>query len=446
MHDISTSNSLADLAARIRTAARTTLEHAIQVGELLIEAKRLVAHGDWTTWLEGNCDLSERMAQNYMRLARHPSKPKLVSDLDPTIKGAIKSLAKPKPEETASVSNLDTPTDSKEQPAAKASEEFTPTPEPPITGKDKKYVLLDDWRQMDSADRALVLKCVGKKELNKQENADIEWADWSWNPVTGCEHKCSYCYAHPLAEKIYPPEVGFRPAIWIDRLTAPQNQKVPMDADANVARKNIFTCSMADLFGRWVPEEVIERVLGEAADNPQWNFLFLTKFPKRIAELKIPTNAWMGTTVDLQARVANAEKAFEKLREAGVRCWLSVEPMLQPLKFNRLELFEWIVIGGASPSKAADGKPATPGWTVPIDWIVDLHQQARNAGCKIYYKTNSGLTGEYTRIREFPGHEAKEIKAPSVFNYLGNIPSKEQTTATSDAFPDMPSFLKRGAP
>jgi protein gp37 len=293
-----------------------------------------------------------------------------------------------------------------------------------IALREKDIILCSEWNEMPESDRATVLGRIGKKGLNKQENAEIEWADWSWNPITGCLHGCPYCYARDIALDIYPPEVKFLPTIWLDRLTAPQNQKVPADIDISVARKNIFTCSMADLFGRWVPKEWIQRVLAEVEANPQWNFLFLTKFPKRMAEFDIPPNAWMGTTVDLQARVANAEKAFEHVK-AGVR-WLSIEPMLQPLQFKRLDLFDWIVIGGASPSKATDGSPETPAWTVPIDWIIDLYQQAREAGCKVYFKTNSGLSGYYTRIREYPGHEAAEIKLPPIFNYLGNIPSNEQ--------------------
>lgn len=290
--------------------------------------------------------------------------------------------------------------------------------------RNKEYITLDEWREMPESDRAAVLGRIGKKGLNKQDNTDIEWADWSWNPVTGCLHGCPYCYARDIAFNIYPAEVAFSSTIWLDRLTAPHNQNVPKDADERIAQKNIFTCSMADLFGRWVPKEWIERVLAEAKANPQWNFLFLTKFPKRMAEFDIPPNAWMGTTVDLQARVANAEKAFENVK-ADVR-WLSIEPMIEPLKFNRLDLFDWIVIGGASPSKAIDGTPATPAWNIPIDWIVDLHQQARKAGCKIYYKTNSGLCDPYTRIREYPGFESQAAKAPDVFNYLGNIAKKEQ--------------------
>jgi len=289
--------------------------------------------------------------------------------------------------------------------------------------RNKEYITLDEWREMAEGDRVAVLGRIGKRGLNKQDNTDIEWADWSWNPVTGCLHGCPYCYARNIAFDIYPDGVGFSPTIWLDRLTGPQNQKVPSDADANVARKNIFTCSMADLFGRWVPSEWIERVLAEVQANPRWNFLFLTKFPKRMAEFPIPGNAWMGTTVDLQARVANAERAFEKVK-AGVR-WLSIEPLLEPLKFSRLDLFDWIVIGGASPSKAIDGSPDTPAWTVPIDWIVDLHQQARAAGCRVYYKTNSGLSGQ-TRIREWPGNDITAARAPDVFDYLRSIPKDER--------------------
>jgi protein gp37 len=287
--------------------------------------------------------------------------------------------------------------------------------------RNKDYVTLSEWHELSEASRVALLGKVGKKGLNKQDNRDIEWADWSWNPITGCLHGCPYCYARDIAFSIYPEQVGFAPTIWADRLTAPQNQKVPDKSD--VAAKNIFTCSMADLFGRWVPPEWIEKVLSVVSVNPQWNFLFLTKFPKRMSEFNIPNNAWLGTTVDLQARVSNAERAFEKVK-APVR-WLSIEPMCEPLKFKRLDLFDWVVIGGASQSKAVDGFPATPDWNPAIDWIVDLHQQARAAGCKIYYKTNSGLS-DMTRIREFPGSEDLGKSAPPVFDYLRAVPKAEQ--------------------
>ena len=72
------SNSLADLAARIRlehcaAAEKLTeaLRHAMTAGELLVEAKALVQHGQWLPWLADHVAISERTAQLYMRLAKN---------------------------------------------------------------------------------------------------------------------------------------------------------------------------------------------------------------------------------------------------------------------------------------------------------------------------------------------------------------------------------------
>lgn len=85
-------NRAHDLACR---AAQTTLDHAIAVGERLNEAKAILGHGKWLPWLAENCDFSERMARNYMRLAKHKdevkSKSATVADL--TVRAALDSLA-----------------------------------------------------------------------------------------------------------------------------------------------------------------------------------------------------------------------------------------------------------------------------------------------------------------------------------------------------------------
>ena len=104
----------------------------------------------------------------------------------------------------------------------------------------------------------------------------IEWCDSTWNPVTGCYHGCEYCYARriacrfgdfstidgnivkvinantstPLYEvkyKVKSPYPGkFTPTLHRYRLDEPVRWKKP---------RNIFVCSMADLFGDWVPDE-----------------------------------------------------------------------------------------------------------------------------------------------------------------------------------------------
>jgi protein gp37 len=197
-------------------------------------------------------------------------------------------------------------------------------------------------------------------------------------------------------------------------------QKVPAEAATDTRYRNVFTCSMADLFGRWVPAEWINAVFDTVRANPQWNFLFLTKFPKRMAEFDIPDNAWMGTSVDLQARVKAAESAFENVK-SGVR-WLSVEPMLEPLKFEHLDRFDWVVIGGASSSSQ------TPAWFPPVEWIFDLVKQCREAGCKVYLKSNLfGSSDQHravnARILELPFDAPvtadTTIELPEAFRYLG---------------------------
>jgi hypothetical protein len=75
--DIALSNSLADLAARIRiehegarAAVRRGIQHAMAAGDLLIEAKAQLKHGQWLPWLRDHCSMPDRTARLYMRLAK----------------------------------------------------------------------------------------------------------------------------------------------------------------------------------------------------------------------------------------------------------------------------------------------------------------------------------------------------------------------------------------
>lgn len=61
---------LAELVNLIRIELREGVEHAVRAGALLIDAKRVVDHGYWLPWLRENFGLSERSAQNFMKLSR----------------------------------------------------------------------------------------------------------------------------------------------------------------------------------------------------------------------------------------------------------------------------------------------------------------------------------------------------------------------------------------
>jgi protein gp37 len=142
---------------------------------------------------------------------------------------------------------------------------------------------------------------------------------------------------------------------------------------------------MADLFGKWVPEGWINAVMDACGAAPDWEYLFLTKFPSRYNKVTFPPGAWVGTSVDEQRRVPLAEKAFAQLRGVKVR-WLSLEPLRAPLQFSDMSMFDWVVIGAQTQ---ANNEPAL---APPMDWVVNLMAQARDAGCKLYLKPN--LLGE----------------------------------------------------
>ena len=158
----------------------------------------------------------------------------------------------------------------------------------------------------------------------------IDWADSTWNPVTGCLHGCEYCYARGIARRFgghlqgciesgnyeltqpmyditpmsdelarvgrkLPYPYDFEPTFHRYKLDEPQSWKRP---------RTIFVCSMADLFGEWVPDEWIKAVFDACAAAPQHRYLFLTKDPGRYCDLEraglLPSgdNYWFGATYD----------------------------------------------------------------------------------------------------------------------------------------------------
>ena len=91
--------ALDDLAGEIRREHqlaeqhfKSAVAHAVNAGELLIEAKGQVKHGRWLPWIKANFPGSEWTARNYMRLAANRER---VADL-PTLREALAALSKPK--------------------------------------------------------------------------------------------------------------------------------------------------------------------------------------------------------------------------------------------------------------------------------------------------------------------------------------------------------------
>lgn len=165
----------------------------------------------------------------------------------------------------------------------------------------------------------------------------IEWTDYTWNPITGCLHGCPYCYARKIAMRFG--KDGFKPTIHYDRMDQPFKVRKPA---------LIFTVSMGDMFGDWIPSHYLIPIFETMKKCPQHIFQILTKNPKRInavvpGDLYAP-NIWLGTTVesmDYTQRIADLSKVprFHK--------FVSFEPLLgfPGITDESVKEIEWFIIG-----------------------------------------------------------------------------------------------------
>jgi|LakMenEpi03Aug12_release.lakeMendotaPanAssembly.Ray.scaffolds.fasta_scaffold56827_3 protein gp37 len=251
---------------------------------------------------------------------------------------------------------------------------------PPLPAKEKAEIITADGRRTE-------IDKPSHPTFNTT-NDSVSWANWTWNPVTGCNHGCKFCYAREIANSdrmaaVYP--FQFAPAFHDYRLTAPANTKRKNSDDPRDGR--VFVCSMADLFGKWVPEEWIHRVFHACAESPEWEYLFLTKWPKRYSMLASLPKAWFGASIIKQGdveRVTNDMTAFDV--HDGIVRWISLEPMLEPIVFGDLSWCDLVVIGAQTSTRQPEG--FVPEFAPNFEWVADVVAQCRAQGVPYYLKPN----------------------------------------------------------
>jgi protein gp37 len=210
----------------------------------------------------------------------------------------------------------------------------------------------------------------------------IEWAESTWNPLTGCTKispGCKHCYAERMARRLQamgqPNYVnGFRLTLHEHAVELPLKWSKP---------QTIFVNSMSDLFHRDVPFEFIERVF-DVMRRAHWHrFQVLTKRAERLAELGSrlawPENVWMGVSVENADYVSR----IDHLRKTDAQTkFLSLEPLLGSLPHLNLQDINWVIVGGESGPGA---RPMQEGW------VVDIRNQCLRASVPFFFKQWGGV-------------------------------------------------------
>lgn len=146
----------------------------------------------------------------------------------------------------------------------------------------------------------------------------------TWNPLGGeCLHKCSYCWARALAERYMHKKYQGTPRLITHELTR------------KFAKTDfVFVCDMTDLFGHWIPSEIIQAILNYIQTSPA-TFLLLTKNPARYLEFKLPKNCVAGATIETDyyptEGVSNAPhptRRIEAMQALKHRKMVSIEPVM----------------------------------------------------------------------------------------------------------------------
>lgn len=272
--------------------------------------------------------------------------------------------------------------------------------------------------------------------MNKSK---IDYCDSTWNPVTGCLHGCKYCYAERIATRFgtlkkylginevkellkrdHGYEIGrdywiegecislkrpvgcesnkqypfnFRPTFHRYRLEEPKRKTKP---------QKIFVCSMADLFGEWVPDEWIIEIFKTVKESPQHTFLFLTKYPNRYVTLYstygamfFPKNAFFGATGDTKNRLYAARDAFYELKSydesegfTSIRTFVSIEPLSEDVttdmrcdctKGQPFDWCNWVIVGGQTG----------PGAIAPEKhWVQSIIEECSMVEVPLFLKNN----------------------------------------------------------
>ncbi len=241
----------------------------------------------------------------------------------------------------------------------------------------------------------VTIALIMNKQMKSSKKRGIEWTDFTWNPVGGCQHACRWempdgtiaeCYAETVANGIahtaYPN--GFEHHYWRPEiLNEPLSHSTP---------SRIFLDSMSDLMGNWVSDDQVRQVLDICRQAHWHDFQLLTKNAPRLEKFEFPPNVWVGVSAPpsfmfgKRLSLVQQERMVTRMIEALHKVEVPIKWMsLEPLSFDVAPLLEgshlqWIVIGAATNGKKA--------YQPEPRWIENVLSLLEKEDTKIFFKGN----------------------------------------------------------
>jgi protein gp37 len=164
---------------------------------------------------------------------------------------------------------------------------------------------------------------------------------------------------------------------------------------------------MSDLFHSDVPTAYIKQVF-DVMGRASWHqFQVLTKRSERLLELdpvlKWQTQIWMGVSLeneDYLFRVDDLKKTGAKIK------FLSIEPLLGPMRKLNLRGIDWVIVGGESGPGA---RPVDP------EWVREIRGRCVTAGVPFFFKQWGGVLKSRTgRVLDGRNWDEMPIQGPSI--------------------------------
>jgi len=202
------------------------------------------------------------------------------------------------------------------------------------------------------------------------------------NLVIGCTVGCPYCYARNNVKRYH----------MIDDFSQPEFFPGKLRLMDKPRPQNFLLTGMSDLAG-WKPEWR-EAVFAKIRENPQHQFLFLSKRPDLLDFSTDLDNAWFGVTVTRKAELWRID-ALRKNVKAG-HYHVTFEPLFDDPGTVDLSGIDWIVIGTmtGAQSRKIHTEPA---------WACSLTEQAHNGHIPVFWKEDLvPIMGEEQMIQELP--------------------------------------------